>query len=69
MTSNNFYKNYYSKSCRAAEEFCRFSIEGRVGRDSNAGGTGGVIVPEKPSSLSIAMGFSADPASSQGKSR
>ena len=38
------YKNIYSKSCRAAEEFWRFSIERRAGRGSIAGGCcGGVF--------------------------
>ena len=48
------------------------SIERRAGRGSIAGGCcggvfWGVIVSEKPSSSSIVMWFSADPASSHGK--
>ena len=56
-------KNIQSKSCRAAEEFCGFSIERRAGRGSIDGGccvAGGVIVSKKFSSSSIVMGFSAD---------
>ena len=54
-------KNIQSKSCR---KFWRFSIERRAGRGcSGCRGAGGVFVSAKPSSLSIVMGFSADPVS------
>ena len=70
MPNNNYLqKNIQSKSCR---QLSRFSIERRAGRGSIAYGCcggvfSGVIVSEKPSSSSIVIGFSADPASYQGK--
>ena len=51
------YESVQSKSCR---EFRRFSKERRAGRFCL--GAGGGIVSEKPSSSSIVMGFSTDPA-------
>ena len=45
-----------------------FLVERRAGRVCSGGYRAGVvIVSEKPSSSSIVMGFSADPASSQRK--
>ena len=62
------YKKKYSKSCRAAEEFWRFSIELRAERGCcGCYGAGGVIISDKSSSSTIVMVFSADPASSLGK--
>ena len=48
--------------------FCRFSIDRRAEQCcSGCCGAGGEIVSEKPSFSSNAMGFSADPVSSQRK--
>ena len=43
-----------SKSCRAAEEFCKFSMERKAGLASNTGGSlTGVLGSENPSSSSM----------------
>ena len=63
---------YKSKSCRAIENFCKFSKERRAGLAFIAGGflggsLTGVLGSENPSSSSMVIGFSTDPFSSQGK--
>ena len=67
---NNQFK-YKSKSCRAAEEFCKFSMERKAGlasitRGCHGGSLTGVFGSENPSSSSMVIGLATDP-SSQGK--
>ena len=66
-TQDNNQFIYKSKSCRAAEEFCKFSMERKAGLASITGGSlAGVLGSENPSSSSMLIGLSTDP-SSQGK--
>ena len=64
-TQDNNQVIYKSKSCRAAEEFCKFSMERKAGLAFIAGGCLGVsftgfLGSENPSPSSILIGFSTD---------
>ena len=66
-TQNNNQFIYKSKSCRAAEEVCKFSMDRKAGLASNTGGSlTGVLGSENPLSSSMVIGLSTDP-SFQGK--
>ena len=68
-TQDNNQFIYKSKSCQAAEEICKFSMERKAGLASITGGSRtGVLGSENPSSYSMVIGLSTDP-SCQGKRR
>ena len=63
-TQDNNQFNYKSKSCRAAEEFCKFSIERKASLAYITGASlTGVLGSENPSSSSMVIGLSTDPSS------